>query len=394
MTDNFDLLRAAEWLEVERPRFLRELETLVNIDSGTFDKVGVDAVGALLRERYQSLGATIDVMADEFYGDTFVARLEGQGTARILLLGHMDTVYPTGTVQERPFRIDDGRGYGPGAADMKSGDLAIVYAIEALQAQGFDDFRSITVLHNSDEEVGSPSSRDAIRRESEVADVVYVLEAGRENGDIVSARKGIADFKLHVTGRSAHAGVNRERGCSAALELSHLVVALEGINGQVPGASLNVGRVEAGHRPNVVPDQGFAHFEARAFDAPALEEVIRRVQSVVEKRTVNGTSAEVAVSVEHYPMHKSETTARLVRLAQELGQTLGLRLKDTSTGGASDGNTAASAGRPVLDGLGPVGGSAHSPGEYVLISSIAPRTALLAGLIAGGPSALQVANFM
>ncbi len=265
---------------------------------------------------------------------------------------------------------------------MKSGDLSIVYALQALMAQDCLPFRRVTVVHNSDEEVGSPTSREFIRTEAGLADAVLVLEAGRENGDIVSARKGIADGRLHVYGRSAHAGVNHTRGRSAILELAHLIVALERLNGTLPGVTLNVGRVEAPGRVNVVPDQAFAHFEVRAFDAKNLEQALKRVDELVQQRTIEGTRAELELSIEHYPMHRSPESKRLVLLAQSLAGRIGFQLRDTRTGGASDGNTAAAAGRPVLDGLGPVGGQAHSPDEYIDIRSIVPRTGLLTGLIA------------
>jgi glutamate carboxypeptidase len=335
-----------------------------------------------LGARYQRLGATLTTHESESYGNTLVASFRSSGTGRVLLLGHMDTVYPLGTVAQRPFHISHGSALGPGVADMKSGDLAIVYALEALQQLRFDDFGHIVVVHNSDEEIGSPSSRDVIRAEAEAADAVLVLEAGRENGDIVSARKGIANFQLRVQGKSAHAGVHPERGRSAALELAHLVIALEGLNGTIPGATLNVGRIEAGERRNVVPDRAFAHFEARVFDYDSLQKIMDSAQEVVRRRTVPGTHVELDVSVEHYPMHKSHQSERLVALARTLAADLGFTPNDVATGGASDGNTAAAAGRPVLDGLGPVGGAAHSPDEYIEIDSIVPRTALLTGLIA------------
>jgi glutamate carboxypeptidase len=265
---------------------------------------------------------------------------------------------------------------------MKSGDLSILYSLRALQEQGFNGFGQVTVVHNSDEEVGSPSSRDLIRERAEEADAVLVLEAGRENGNVVSSRKGVVDFRLHVRGQSAHAGVNHARGRSAALELAHLVVALEGLNGTIPGATLNVGRIEAGERPNVVPDYAFAHFEARAFELSHLHQMIDAVQRVSEQRTVSDTSADLEISIDHLPMPPSEGSAHLLRLAQSLARQLGFSVEGVATGGASDGNTAAAAGRPVLDGLGPVGGQAHSPHEYLDVPSIVPRTALLAGLIA------------
>ena len=368
-------------LEARLPAFLEELEQLVSIDSGTFDKAGVDTVGAHLQQRYVDLGAEVEIHSHDLFGDTLVARLAGAGVGRILLIGHTDTVYPAGTVAARPFRIENGRAMGPGSADMKAGDLAILYALSALREVDPHVLGRITVVHNSDEEIGSPSSRGLIEALSREADAVLVLEAGRENGDIVSARKGIADVELDVTGVAAHAGVNHRRGRSAVLELSHLVTRLEALNGTIPGVTLNVGRIEGGTRPNVVADHAYGRLEIRASQRERLVEAIERVEEIVGQRTVPDTAAACRVSISHWPMQRSDESARLVRLAQELAHELGFDVRDTATGGASDGNTAAQAGRPVLDGLGPVGGGAHSPGEYVAVDSIVPRVALLAGLI-------------
>lgn len=383
MDTQYGVATGARYLESRLADYLDELRELVNIDSGTFDKSGVDQVGAVLREKYAGLGADIHLHAQAERGDNFTATFHGDGPGSVLLIGHLDTVYPLGTAAVRPFTLDGSRAMGPGVADMKSGDLSIVYALRALRDQRWNGFGRLTVLHNSDEEIGSPGSRDLVRREAEQADAVLVLEPGRSNGDIVSARKGIADGRLTVQGRPAHAGVNHAQGRSAVLELAHLVVGLEGLNGTVPGATLNVGAVEAGPRINVVPDRAGAHFEIRAPNGDSLDEIIRRVHEVVARRTVPGTSADLAVSIEHLPMYKTPSSERLVSLARFLAEALGFTVADTATGGASDGNTAASAGRPVLDGLGPIGGNAHSPDEYIDVSSIVPRTALLAGLICG-----------
>jgi len=251
MTANFSVPGALPDREQWLANYRGDLERLVSMDSNTHDKAGVDRVGEVLRDPYNELGAPVDVDPRTNFGDNLVIRLRGSGSGKVLLLGHTDTVYPTGTVLQRPFVREGKQAIGPGTADMKAGDLAIVYALRLLRRQNFDTFDTITVVHNSDEEIGSPGSKDLIRHHAEASDAVFVLEAGRENGDIVSGRKGIASFTLNVCGRSAHAGVNRDRGRSAALELAHLVVALENLNGRVPGATLNVGWIEAGGAVNV-----------------------------------------------------------------------------------------------------------------------------------------------
>lgn len=378
-----DDLRAVQSRLVHRlDAYLADLEGLINVDSGTADKEGNDLVGELLRTQYTRLGGQVTVHAQAHCGDISQISFEGSGKGTVLLLGHTDTVYPRGTAAQRPFRAEGERAFGPGAADMKSGDLLIVYALEALFASGWRDFGRIEIIHNSDEETGSPYSHGLIRDRSMEADVVLVLEAARENGDIVSARKGIAAGEVVVRGVPAHAGVNHKRGKSAALELAHIVIALERLNGQFPGVTLNVGKLEAGGPVNVVPDMGRAWLEMRATTIGSLQDAISHAEAVVAQRTVSGTEASIQVKVGHYPMHKSPAGAALVDLAKRIAGDLGFALSDTATGGGSDGNTAASAGRPVLDGLGPIGGSAHNPHEYLFVPSVAPRCALLAGLIA------------
>jgi len=368
-------------LEGRVEEFVSDLGELVGIDSGTDDKAGNDRVCGWLRERYRALGASIEVRSHDKYGDAFVARWTGGGRGRVLLLGHTDTVYPRGTAEARPLREEGDRAYGPGAADMKGGDLLIVYALETLFGLGWNDFATIEIVHNTDEEVGSPSSREIVRERSREADAVLVLEAGRENGDIVSARKGIIMADVAVVGKAAHAGVNHDRGRSAALALARLVVDLEGINGTMPGVTLNVGTMHAGGRVNVVPDRGECRLEVRAPDRDSLDAAVARVREILAEAPIEGTEVESEIEVEHSPMHPSSESRRLIDLAKSLSRELGTELNDQATGGASDGNTAAEAGRPVIDGLGPVGGGAHSPGEYVLVPSIAFRGALLAGLI-------------
>lgn len=382
MTSQFDIQRANQWLSSAVPEYLKDLERLVSIDSGTYDKAGVDDVVSSLEGLYIALGAAVERRTNDVYGDTLIATLEAGGRGRVLLIGHTDTVYPAGTVADRPMRRDGNRIIGPGTADMKAGDLSIVYALRALREQGAELPGRVTVIHNSDEEIGSPSSRALIREAATEADATLVLEAGRENGDVVIARKGIADIRVRVLGQAAHAGVNHDRGRSAVLSLARIVTSVESLNGTLPGVTLNVGQIEGGGRVNVVPDHASARLEVRAFERSLLESMLERVEHAIQGAVIDGTVAKTDVSIEHWPMPRSEGGTHLFETARRLGETLGERLNGAQTGGASDGNTAADAGCPVLDGLGPVGGNTHSPSEYVLADSIAPRTAILAGLVA------------
>jgi len=361
--------------------FLRDLAELSGIDCGTYDKAGVDAAGRAMQAKLEGIGLTVERHDGGALGDTLVARGRGRGRARVLLIGHLDTVYAAGWPAAHPFAIAGDTARGPGTADMKAGLLAGLYALDALRAAGFDEYDELAFILNSDEEIGSPSSKELIAREARGRDAVLVLEAGRANGDIVSARKGSAHFDLHVTGRAAHAGVEPEKGRSAVLELAHLVVALHALNGAIPGATVNVGVVEGGTRRNVVAAEARALIDVRARDGAGLDGVIAVIRAVVAARTVPDTVATLEGDVTHLPMEKTAVSERLVEWCRTTARTAGFDVADTATGGGSDGNTTAALGVPTLDGLGPVGGAAHNPDEYVLVSSIVPRVAMLAGLI-------------
>ena len=368
-------------LQTRLDSFLRDLAMLSHIDCGTYDKAGVDAAGRALQEKLEASGLAVERHDGGALGDTLVARRRGRGRARVLLIGHLDTVYPVGWPAAHPFAVEGDTARGPGTADMKAGLLAVLYALDALRAGDFDDYDELAFVLNSDEEIGSPGSKDLIAREARGRDAVLVLEAGRANGDIVSARKGSAHFDLQVTGRAAHAGVEPEKGRSAVLELAHLVVALHALNGTVPGATVNAGVVQGGTRRNVVADRASALIDVRARDEDGLERIIAAIRALTAAPTVPDTVTTLAGAVTHPPMERTAASERLIGWCREAARDAGFDVRDTATGGGSDGNTTAALGVPTLDGLGPVGGDAHNPGEYVLVSSIMPRTAMLAGLI-------------
>ena len=362
-------------------QYLRDLALLSGMDCGTYDKAGVDAVGGVLRARLEALGATVETHGGGDMGNSLVAHLTGRGGARVMLLGHLDTVYARGWPAEHPFHIEGDRAFGPGTADMKGGLLAGLYALEALLDSGDGDFGEIVFVLNSDEEIGSPSSRELIEREARGRDAVLVLEPGRENGDIVSARKGLAALDLSVSGRAAHAGVEIQKGRNAVLELAHQIVALQALNDPARGVSVNVGVAQGGTRRNVVPAEADAQVDVRAFDRAALDATVASIYQNATRVTVPDTIVTVHGGISHGPMEKTAATERLLEWCRAAALDAGFELRDAATGGGSDGNTTAALGVPTLDGLGPVGGRAHSPDEYIEIPSIVPRIAMLAGLI-------------
>lgn len=387
-----ELSRLASILQGLLPSFMADLERLVNVDCGSYTKAGVDEVGAWVQEAFAELGARVEVTPNaEPHGDT-VAGVLGDGDAEgptVMLIGHMDTVFEPGTVAQRPFRTEGGRALGPGVSDMKGGLLAGLYALRALRTLASEEGRAadwlpvgrLVYVANPDEEIGSPVSTPVISAHAERADVAFVLEGGRANGDFVSSRKGIMDLELRIAGRASHAGVEPEKGRSAILEAAHKVHALHALNGRWPGVTVNVGVIRGGTRPNIVPPDALLQVDVRAVRRPDLEAAEAAVREIAASSTVPETTCDVRLMGRFWPMERLERAGHLVGTAIGLADDLGFPLKDAATGGASDANTTSGLGVPSIDGLGPIGGDDHAPGEYLEIDSIVPRTALLAGLI-------------
>ncbi len=375
-----------ERLERDYPAYLADLESLVNIDCGSYTKDGVDAAGRWTMSRLAAMGARLTTHSnDEGLGETIVAELEGADAdgPSVLCIAHLDTVFDPGTVAERPFAIQDGIATGPGVTDMKSGLLSGLYAIAALRdtAGGLPLSRLVFVA-NPDEEIGSPVSTPHIRRLAADVDACVVLECARANGDIVSSRKGNVSLAITVDGRAAHAGVEPEKGRSAILEAARIVTDLHALNGRWAGVTVNVGVIAGGTRPNVVAARCTLDVDVRAVTRDELEQVEAAIRELMEPRLVADVNVELTETGRHWPMEKLERSARLVSHAVNLAGRLGFELRDAATGGASDANTTAGMGVPTLDGLGPIGGLDHCPGEYLELASIVPRTVLLAAFIA------------
>jgi glutamate carboxypeptidase len=372
-------------IAAEFPVYLANLERLVNIDCGTYTRTGVNEVGRWTGDFLANLGAHVEYRPDPdgTLGDTVVATFTGRtGGARVLLIGHLDTVFDPGTASLRPFRLDDGVAHGPGVADMKSGLLAGLYALKALIGErGGLPFERLVFIANPDEEIGSPTSTPHISDIAADVDVALVLECARANGDIVSSRKGILDARMRVLGRAAHAGVEPEKGRSAILEAARIVTDLHALNGRWPGVTVNVGVIGGGTRPNVVAEECSLEVDVRASSREALEEAEAEIRWIAEATEVDDTTVEFETMARWWPMEKLAHSGRLVEHAQAVARALGFEVRDAATGGASDANTTAGMGVASLDGLGPIGGNDHSPAEYLDVDSIVPRTAMLAGLL-------------
>lgn len=371
------------YLTEQLPTYLCDLEALVNQDSGSDDKAGVDAVNAWLQRRLEALGFTVTRVSQEGHGDDLVARAHGPGRTKIMLLGHSDTVFPRGTAATRPMTIDGDRILGPGTCDMKAGLLTGLYALEALRHVGWDDFATISYIVVSDEEIAERHSIPLLLDEGPRHDAILTLEAARENGDIVTARKAVRWYTVEAQGKAAHAGVEPEKGRSAILALAHLIVQAAGLNDLARGLTVNPGEIRGGGNPSVVVDRASVRFDLRAWSTADLDNLAARLQALVDTEWVPGVTMTMALEPgsDCPAMERTAGVTALEAMAIDIARELGFPLRGAATGGGSDISFAGHRGTPGLDGLGPIGGLDHGPDEYILLSSIVPRTALLAKLI-------------
>lgn len=373
-----------------REEYLRDLKQIVDLDSPTDDKAAVDAVGRVVRGWLEANGATVETFPQTERGDHLRATWQGaECRPTVLLVGHIDTVYPVGTVAARPFTIAGSRITGCGVSDMKSGILSGIYALRILRDLGVP-LPTVKYVVNTDEEVGSQTSRALIEETAKGADAAYILEPGRAVGPgcVVTTRKGIGLYNLSVTGKAAHAGGEPWRGRSATLELAHKTIALHALTtpglsaGNTEGVSVNVGVVRGGSRRNVVAAEAYAEIDVRVPTAVAVAEIEAAMRGIAETPTVPGTTGELTGAINRPPMERTGAQDRLLAIAEDILGGWDIPVEPIGTGGGSDGNFTAALGTPTLDALGPMGGGAHSPEEYLDLSSLPERIALVASLIA------------
>jgi glutamate carboxypeptidase len=331
----------------------------------------------------RGLGMHATIIERESWGNDLLGTLHGNGCGNVVLLGHIDTVYPVGVATSRPVQIEGDIVTGPGVSDMKGCILSAIYAIEALLAMDYHAFGEIRFLCVSDEEINTRHCQDVMQLACRDAHRALVLEAARSNGDIVSARKGHTWYKLTANGRSAHAGVEPEKGRNAVIELAHQILQFQNLAGWREGITINAGVVSGGTLPNVVPDFAEAQFDLRFLHNEDRIAIEQRFHELLAQKRI----ASVELTLERAPdtkepMIQTSEGLQLASQAQHIANLLGFSINHVLTGGASDASYATSYGIPALDGLGPIGGRDHSPDEYLVLSSVAPRVALLAGLIA------------
>ena len=359
-----------------------DLRHLAGIDSGTYNKQGVDEVLDWFEVNLRAQGFETKRNAQTDWGNDLIARLHGTGRGRVLLIGHADTVYPDGTAAARPVTVDGDTILGPGTCDMKAGLLTGLYAVRALKEAGWADFETITVIIVSDEEIEARHSAELLKDEGPKHHAALTLEAARANGDVVTSRKATRWVTVEAIGKAAHAGVEPEKGASATLAIANVIVESFKLNGRKPGMTLNPGRITGGANPNIVADHATAIFDLRAWSNADLEELTAGLQELADTEWVPGVKLHMTLEGEGMPaMERSAGTMRLENHAIGIAGELGFSLKGAATGGGSDVSYAVHKGTPGLDGLGPIGGLDHGPREYIELSSIVPRTALLAKLL-------------
>ena len=368
------------WLQPRQPALLERLRAWVGHESPTAEPERVRALAAVVAADFAALG-----LRPALHPGALELTYAGEGGAPVLLLGHLDTVWAAGTLARMPCRVDGDRLFGPGVYDMKAGLVMAHAALEALRALKVP-LPPLTLLLVFDEETGSRASRALTEARARAAYAAYVLEPGAEpEGGLKIARKGIALYQLAARGVAAHAGVDFEKGASALVELARAVVQAASWSDPASGLTLNPGVFHAGTRANVVAEEARADLDVRAWTAAALADADQRLRAL--RPADPRVTLEIAGGLNRPPMEPTPASQALAARAQALGRELGLELPLARTGGGSDGNFTAACGVPTLDGLGAQGAGAHAAHEHILLSALAPRTALLAALLAAGSSA-------
>ena len=365
----------------QKKEMLDLIEQLVNIDSGSYYKKGIDRVAEILIKQFREMSFQVTIKKNKRYGNNVVIEYEENKETDILLVAHMDTVFPEGTVSERPFTIKGTRAYGPGVIDMKSSLVTLLYAIKALHHQHNNAYKNVTIILNSDEEIGSPTSRKLIEEVSATKKYALIMEPARKDGSIVSERRGGGKYILSVKGKAAHSGVSPEEGKSAIEELAHKIIKLQQLNNAQKGISINVGMIEGGNAVNVVPSEAKGMVDVRITSSDQAKYVRKRIEEICAKPDIKGTNITLKGGINRLPLELNKANKKLLQVIQDAADSIGIELKAVHTGGGSDASFPANLGVATMDGLGPVGGGLHNEDEYLEIDSLTERCFLLAETI-------------
>jgi glutamate carboxypeptidase len=350
---------------------------MVDIDSGSYNKPGIDAVGAVVQRFMAAHSIPVEVVPQQKHGDSLRAAVpwdgpRGNAGGNIVLMGHRDTVFPDGEVARRPFTIRDGTAYGPGVADMKAGLVMNCFVLAAFARFGGSP-APLLGLFTGDEEIGSPEGRAVIEVEARRARVVFNSEPGRVSGNVVTGRKGGMFMEFRVTGKAAHSGGNFTDGISAIEELARKVQALHAITDLERGITVNVGLVSGGQSVNTVAPWAAGQIDLRYITQPDRDDAMAMIGAIIERSFVPGTKAELNVRGEFLPLVQTQAAKRLFELYVQSAADSGFATDGEFTGGCADSGFTAAVGTPTICAVGPVGGKAHSPEEFLRLDSLVPR---------------------
>ncbi|MGB7624967.1 MAG: M20 family metallopeptidase [Terriglobia bacterium] len=368
-----------DYFRKQQGQIVGMIRELVEMESPSDDKAAIDLFVDHLSTQFRSVEVASRVVRANGFGN-HLRLVAGRGRRQVFVLGHTDTVWPKGTLQRIPFRIEGNRARGPGIFDMKASLAAFFFALKAIRDLSLETPRRIVALFDSDEEVGSHSSRNLILSEAKKSDHVFVLEPSiSPHGGLKTARKGVGVFRLKVHGVAAHAGIAHEAGVNAIEELSRQVVRLQAMTHRRKGTTVNVGLINGGTRSNVVPAHAEIEIDVRVKTSQDGHRITKRIYGL---RPFNRRARlEISGGINRPPLERTPEIAALFRRARTIGRELGLHLMEGSTGGGSDGNFTAALGVPTLDGLGMIGDGAHSVDEYIVLDRLPERVALLTRLL-------------
>jgi glutamate carboxypeptidase len=372
-----------QWISSQQDNMVSLLSTLVNVDSGSYDKEGVDAVGALLSRFLAGHGLQTTVRPIADFGDTLLvgtaAVRRDAGRHNVLLMGHRDTVFSKGEAARRPFHIKGDRAYGPGVADMKAGLVMNAFILASFQR--FAPEVPVVVMLTGDEEIGSQASLRHIDEEARFARAVFNAEPARPTGNFVSGRKGGLTYRFEISGKAAHAGVNFLEGASAIGELAHKITALHALSNVQQGITLNVGLAGGGSSTNTVAAKASGEVDVRFVDGQQRDRLIADIEEILGRSTVPGTTTTFERQSESLPLAPTPDNVALSAIYREAAAFVGFEVSGEFTGGCADSGIASSAGAPTVCATGPVGGKAHTEEEYILADTLSKRAAIVAASI-------------
>ena len=380
--DKLTALRSLDsWFDAHFEQMLADLRWLVELETPSGAKTEIDNVQKQLAAKFREAGAETEIIAGPD-GNHLLARYGSVKTDQIFIVGHVDTVWPIGTLARKPFKIENGIAFGPGVYDMKAGIIMLLYVLKAFKEIGLRPNRPLTMLITADEEVGSTTSRANIEEEAKKAAYALVLEPPLENGAVKTSRKGVGRYTLKVKGRASHAGVEPEKGVNAIVEMAHQTLAINALNNYAVGTTLNVGVLSGGTRSNVVPAEAEAEIDLRVSTLSEADRINTAMNSLMP--VLPEAQLLLEGGLNRPPFERTEQVVELYQKAAAVAAALNWpeKLEEGGTGGGSDGNFTAALGIATLDGLGCLGKGAHAEHEQIIVAALPKRAHLLAGLLA------------